>query len=133
MARLAELMPEGHYLYEPEAHSDLPSETVLAELIREQVLNRTREEIPHSVEVRVLETEQREDGLTTVRAEIWAEAESQKAILIGKGGSKVREIGTAARKSLELELGSRVHLDLQVRVRRGWRKDEGLLDRLGIE
>ena len=133
MARLAELMPEGHYLYEPEARSDQPSETLLAELIREQVLNRTREELPHSVEVRVLETEQREDGLTTVRAEIWAEAESQKAILIGKGGSKVREIGTAARRSLELELGCRVHLDLQVRVRRGWRKDEGLLDRLGIE
>jgi GTP-binding protein Era len=133
MARLAELMPESPYLYEAEAQSDLPSETLLAELIREQVLNRTREEIPHSVEVRVLETSQREDGLTTIRAEIWAEAESQKAILIGKGGSMVREIGMGARKSLELELGSRVHLDLQVRVRRGWRKDEGLLDRLGIE
>ena len=133
LSRLAELMPEGPLLYEPEDRSDQPSETLLAELIREQVLNRTREEIPHSVEVRVLETDQRDDGLITVRAEVWAEAESQKAILIGKGGAKVREIGTAARKSLERELGSRVHLDLQVRVRRGWRKDEGLLDRLGIE
>jgi GTP-binding protein Era len=133
LARLAELMPEGHFLYEAEAQSDQPSETLLAELIREQVLNRTREEIPHSVEVRVLETDRREDGLITVRAEIWADAESQKAILIGKGGSKVREIGTAARRSLEVELGGKVHLDLQVRVRRGWRKDEGLLDRLGIE
>ena len=97
------------------------------------MLNRTREEIPHSVEVGVLEIEPREDGLITIRAEVWAESESQKGILIGRGGAKVREIGTAARRQLELELGAPVHLDLQVRVRRRWRRDEGLLDRLGIE
>ena len=97
------------------------------------MLNRTRQEIPHSVEVSVLEVEPREDGLVVVRAEVWAEAESQKRILIGKGGTKIGEIGTAARRSLEVELGTRVHLDLQVRVRRHWRRDEDLLDRLGIE
>jgi GTPase len=131
--RLGELVPEGPYLYPPEEHSDQPGETMLAELIREQVLNRTREEIPHSVEVAVKETERRDDGLVTVRAEIWTETESQKGILIGKGGAKVGEIGTAARSALESELDAKVHLDLQVRVRNRWRRDEDLLDRLGIE
>jgi GTP-binding protein Era len=131
--RLGELVPEGPYLYPPEDQSDQSRETMLAELIREQVLNRTRDEIPHSVEVNVKEIGAREDGLTTVRAEVWAETESQKGILIGKGGAKVGEIGFAARRSLEAELGAKVHLDLQVRVRSHWRRDEGLLDRLGIE
>jgi GTP-binding protein Era len=131
--RLGELVPEGPYMYPPEDHSDQSSELLLAELIREQVLNRTREEIPHSVEVKVGGVSTREDGLVTVRAEIWAETESQKGILIGKKGAKIEEIGTAARTSLEGELGAKVHLDLQVRVRRRWRRDEDLLDRLGIE
>jgi GTP-binding protein Era len=132
--RLGELMPEGPYMYPPEDHSDQSSELLLAELIREQVLNRTRQEIPHSVEVSVKEVVAREDGeLVTVRAEIWAETESQKGILIGKRGAKIGEIGTAARRSLEHELGTQVHLDLSVRVRRHWRRDEDLLDRLGIE
>jgi GTPase len=130
---LGELVPEGPYLYPPEDSSDQSSELLLAELIREQVLNRTRQEIPHSVEVSVLEIEPREDGLIAVRAEVWAETESQKRILIGKGGAKIGEIGVAARRSLEAELGARVFLDLQVRVRRHWRRDEDLLDRLGIE
>ena len=133
LGRLGELVPEGPYMYPPEDRSDQSSELLLAELIREQVLNRTRQEVPHSVEVSVLEVEPREDGLVRVRAEVWAETESQKRILIGKGGAKIGEIGTAARRSLEAELGSRVHLDLQVRVRRHWRRDEDLLDRLGIE
>jgi GTP-binding protein Era len=134
LERLGELVPEGPYLYPPEDRSDQSSELLLAELIREQVLNRTRQEVPHSVEVKVLELDPREDdGLVAVRAEIWAETESQKGILIGKRGAKIGEIGTAARRSLESELGARVHLDLTVRVRRNWRRDEDLLDRLGIE
>jgi len=131
--RLGELVPEGPYLYPPEDHSDQSSETMLAELVREQILNRTRDEIPHSVEVSVKEVTPREDGLVTVQAEVWVETESQKGILIGKGGRKVGEIGTAARRSLEAELGAKVHLDLKVRVRSHWRRDEDLLDRLGIE
>jgi GTP-binding protein Era len=137
IARLGELVPEGHYLYPPEDHSDQSSEVLLAELIREQVLNRTRDEIPHSVEVAVKEIvgrgEEGDDELVTVRAEVWAETESQKGILIGKGGTKVGEIGTAARRSLEAELGAKVHLDLKIRVRNRWRRDADLLDRLGIE
>ena len=131
--RLAELLPEGPFLYPPEERTDLPSEVHLAELVREQVLRRTREELPHAVEVAVTEVGERDDGLLEIEAQIWAETNSQKAILIGKGGRMVREIGTAARKELERELGARVFLDLQVRVREHWRRDESLLDRLGIE
>jgi GTPase len=131
--RLVELMPEGPLLYPPEERTDLPRDRRLAELIREQVLRRTRDEIPHSVEVVVDDVSPRDDGLVDVRAEVWAETESQKGILVGAGGRMVREIGTAARRELERELGARVFLDLQVRVRRRWRRDEGLLDRLGIE
>ncbi len=133
LERLGELMPEGPYMYPPEDSSDQSSELLLAELIREQVLNRTRQEIPHSVEVSVLEVEPREDGLVTVRAEIWAETESQKGILIGKGGDQDRRdrhrrsplAGAGARRPGP----PRPH----VRVRRHWRRDEDLLDRLGIE
>jgi len=131
--RLAELLPEGPLLYPAGERSDATLERHLGELIREQVLRRTREEIPHAVEVVVDDVEEREDGLVEVRAQIWAETESQKGILVGSGGKMVRGIGTAARRELELELGARVYLDLQVRVRRHWRRDEGLLDRLGIE
>jgi GTP-binding protein Era len=131
--KLVELMPEGPFLFPPEQRSDLPSEVLLAELIREQVLRRTRDELPHAVEVQIGEVAYREDGVVEVRAQIWAETESQKGILIGSGGRKIKEVGTAARAELEQELGARVFLDLQVRVRKRWRKDEGLLDRLGIE
>jgi GTP-binding protein Era len=131
--KLVELMPEGPLLFPPEQRSDLPSEVLLAELIREQVLRRTRDELPHAVEVQVEDVAHREDGVIEVHAQVWAETDSQKAILIGSGGGKIKEIGTAARTELERELGAQVFLDLQVRVRRHWRRDEGLLDRLGIE
>jgi GTPase len=133
VAGLAELLPEGPFLYPPEDNSDLPEEVRVAELVREQVLLRTREELPHAVEVEVDEMEEREDGLLVVRARVWAETESQKGILVGAGGRMVKAIGTAARREIEALLGRRVHLDLRVRVRRGWRRDEALLDRLGIE
>ena len=130
---LVSLVPEGPFMYPPDERSDLSLELQLAELVREQVLLRTREEVPHSVEVEVDEIEEREDGLMVVRARVWAETESQKGILVGSGGRMVRAIGTAARKEIEGLTGRRVHLDLNVRVRKGWRRDEGLLDRLGIE
>jgi GTP-binding protein Era len=133
ISRLVELIPEGPFMFPPEQRSDLPSDVLLAELIREQVLRRTRDELPHAVEVQVSEIAHREDGVIEVHAHVWAETESQKGILIGSGGSKIKEIGTAARTELERELGGRVFLDLQVRVRKHWRRDESLLDRLGIE
>jgi GTP-binding protein Era len=129
---LATLVPESPFFYPPEEPSDQPESVLLAELVREQVLRRTFQEVPHSVEVMVDDIE-RLDDLTRVRALVWVETESQKGILIGTGGRMVKQIGTAARRELERELGTRVHLDLSVRVRRGWRADERLLDRLGIE
>jgi GTP-binding protein Era len=130
---LVSLVPEGPFLYPPEESSDLPERVRLAELIREQVLLRTREELPHAVEVEVEELEERDDGLLVVRALVWAETESQKGILVGAGGRMVKAVGSAARREIERSSGRRAHLDLRVRVRKGWRRDEGLLDRLGIE
>jgi GTPase len=131
--QLVALMPEGPLLYPPEESSDLPERVRLAELVREQVLLRTREEVPHSVEVELDEIEEREDGLLVMRARVWAETESQKGILVGAGGRMVKAVGSAARREIEAALGRRVHLELQVRVRKGWRRDEALLDRLGIQ
>ena len=130
---LVSLVPEGPFFYPREERTDLSESVRLAELIREQVLLRTREELPHAAEVEIDEIEEREDGLLVIAARVWAETESQKAILIGHGGRMVRAIGTAARAEIEAELGRRVHLDLSVRVRKGWRRDEALLDRLGID
>jgi GTPase len=126
-------LPEGPFLYPPEEKSDLPERVQLAELIREQVLLRTREEVPHAVEVEIDELEERDDGLLVVRARVWAETESQKGILVGAGGRMVKAVGTAARNEIERAIGRRVYLDLNVRVRKGWRRDDALLDRLGIE
>ena len=133
VGELISLLPEGPLLYPPDDKSDLPERVRLAELVREQVLLRTREEVPHSVEVELDELEERKDGLLVVRARVWAETESQKGILVGAGGRMVKAVGTAARREIEETLGRRVHLELQVRVRKGWRRDDALLDRLGIE
>jgi GTP-binding protein Era len=133
VAHLVELIPEGPFLYPPEDSSDQSEKVHLAELVREQVLRRTREELPHAVEVEVGEIGENDDGVLVVRALMWAETESQKAILIGAGGGMVKAIGTAARKEIEAATGRGVHLDLRVRVRKGWRGDDALLDRLGIE
>ncbi|MFZ0379195.1 MAG: GTPase Era [Solirubrobacteraceae bacterium] len=128
---LVSLLPPGPFYFESRQLSDQTERVWLAELIREQVLARTREELPHSVEV-VLEGIDEGDPVR-IEAVILAETESQKRILIGAGGQMVKSIGIAARRAIERELGERVHLALSVRVRRHWRADEALLDRLGIE
>jgi GTP-binding protein Era len=128
---LVSLLPEGPFYFPTEEVSDQPEHVLLAELVREQVLLRTRHEVPHAVEVQIDEIEQG-DGLIVVRALLWVETESQKGILIGARGRMIKSIGTAARRELERELGQHVHLDLSVRVRRSWRADDALLDRLGI-
>ena len=133
LEHLVSLLPEGPFLYSPEESSDLPERVRLAELIREQALLRTREEVPHALEVEIDELDERDDGSLLVHARLWAETESQKGILIGAGGAMVKAIGSAARGEMESATGRPVHLDLSVRVRKGWRRDEGLLDRLGID
>jgi GTPase len=133
LRHLLGLMPEGPFLFAPQEISDQPLALQLAELIREAAIRRTFQEVPHAVEAVVEEVEEARAGLTRVRALIWVESESQKGIVVGAGGRMIKAIGSAARKEIERELRTQVHLDLSVRVRRDWRGDEGLLDRLGIE
>jgi GTP-binding protein Era len=132
---LVDQLPESPFFYPTAQRSDMGREEQLAELIREQVLRRTFQELPHAVGVVIEEVaaDERDGELTRVDALIWVETESQKAILVGHGGRMIKAVGTAARRELERELGGRVHLSLIVRVRRHWRTDDGLLDRLGIE
>ncbi|UTI62429.1 GTPase Era [Paraconexibacter antarcticus] len=130
---LRELVPLSPFFFPIEDNSDQSENVLLAELVREQVLRRTFQEVPHAVEVMIDDVEAVHEDLTRVRALVWVETESQKGILIGAQGKMIKAIGTAARKELQRELGTQVHLDLSVRVRRGWRGDDRLLDRLGIE
>jgi GTP-binding protein Era len=132
VAHLVSLLPEGPFYFPPEQRADLSEPVLLAELVREQVLRRTREEVPHAVEVEVQAVDHG-DELVRIAAVVLVETESQKGILIGSGGRMIKSIGTAARRAIEAELGVHVHLELSVRVRRHWRADERMLDRLGIE
>jgi GTP-binding protein Era len=130
---LVTLLPPGPFYFEPQQHSDQPQQVLLGELIREQVLARTREEVPHAVEVEIESIEHQRDDLARIEAVVLAETESQKGILIGHRGRMIKAIGVGARRAIERELGTHVHLELSVRVRRHWRGDDRVLDRLGIE
>ena len=124
---LVELLPEGPAYFPPEQRSDLSPEEEVAELIREKALALTREELPHAISVEVEEL-----GEKVTIANLYVETESQKQIVVGKGGSVVKEIGTRARPEIEHLLGHPVFLQLQVKVRPSWRRDERLLERLGL-
>ena len=124
---LVSLLPEGPLYYPPEQRTDLPLPVQIGELIREQALRLTRDEVPHAITVSVEEIEGK-----VVRADVLVETESQKQIVIGKGGSMIREIGKQARPEIEALLGLDVYLELRVKVRPRWRRDEKLLERLGI-
>ena len=130
---LVSLLAPGPLYFAADQHSDQSPSVVLAELVREQVLARTREELPHAVEVEVQGIEHPREDLVRIEALLLTETESQKGILIGAGGRMIKSIGVASRRAIERELGIRVHLELSVRVRRHWRADERVLDRLGIE
>ncbi len=124
---LVALLSEGPFYFPREQLTDLPPEVQVAELVREKALQLTRDEVPHAITVEVEEVSER-----SVRAIVYVETESQKQILIGKGGAMVKEIGTRARPEIELLLGHKVFLELQVKVKPKWRRDERLLERLGI-
>jgi GTP-binding protein Era len=130
---LASLLPEGPFYFGPSQLSDQTEDVWLAELVREQVLRRTREEVPHAVEVQIESIGREREDLVRIEAVLLVETESQKGIVIGAGGKMIKAIGMAARRAIERELDVHVHLELKVRVRRHWRTDERLLDRLGIE
>jgi GTPase len=127
------LLPEGEALYPPDFLTDQPERALVAEMVREQVLRHTRAELPFSTAVLVDRFEEAgERGLMRLYCTILVEQESQKPILIGRGGDMVKRIGTAARLELERFFHARVFLDLRVKVKADWRDDDRLLDRLGV-
>ncbi len=128
-------LPEGPPLFPEDALTDRSERFLTAELVREQVLRRTREELPYTTAVIVdaWEEPDRRGGVVRIFATIMVDAESQKPIVIGRAGSMLKAIGTAAREQIEEMLGRRVFLDLRVKVRKGWREDAPTLDRLEIE
>jgi GTP-binding protein Era len=128
-ADLVGLLPEGPRYFGEGDRTDLPLEARIAEIVREKALELTRDEVPHAISVEVSELDA---AAGRVGAQVWVETESQKGIVVGKGGGMIRAIGTRARPEVELLLGRPVFLDLRVKVRPRWRRDEGALERLGI-
>jgi len=124
---LVGLLPEGPAYFPPEQRTDLPAEEQIAELVREKALALTRDEVPHAITVEVDEVTDR-----AVRAIVYVETDSQKQIVVGGGGRMIKEIGTRARPEIEALVGHKVFLELQVKVKPRWRRDERLLERLGI-
>jgi GTPase len=134
---LVGLMPEGPPLYPDGELTDEPEAIMVAELIREAALEGVRDELPHSIAVVVEEMIAREgrpadDPLLDVHASLYVERDSQKAIVIGRGGSRLREVGTRSRRQIEALLGTRVHLDLRVKVAKDWQRDPRQLRKLGF-
>jgi GTP-binding protein Era len=125
-------LPEGEPLYPPDTLTDLPERFFVAEIVREKILEATREEIPYSTAV-VIDAWEEGEKLTRIEASVLVERDSQKGILVGKGGSMMKRIGTAARQDIEAFLGTRVFLGLHVRVRPEWRENGRVLSELGIE
>jgi GTPase len=131
---LAAQLPEGPQFYPDGELTDEPEETLMAELIREAALEGVRDELPHSLAVVIEEVEPREgrDDLIDVHASLFVERDSQKGIVIGKGGARLREVGTAARTQIEKLLGTKVYLDLRVKIAKNWQRDPKQLGRLGF-
>lgn len=129
---VVERLPEGPLYFPPDMVTDQPDEVVAAEIVREKFLSRLREELPHSLAVVVDEMYRRDDDLLVIEARVVVERDSQKGIVIGKGGAMLREVGTEARRELEILFGTRVHLELRVKVEPDWQRRPQLLDRLGF-
>lgn len=131
---LAGQLEPGPAFYPDGELTDEPEETLMAELIREAALEGVRDELPHSLAVVIDEVEPREgrDDLIDVRAILYVERDSQKGIVIGRGGARLKEVGTTARRQIEKLLGTKVYLDLRVKVAKNWQQDPKLLGRLGF-
>jgi GTP-binding protein Era len=128
---MARHLPASPRLFPDDMITDEPERVLVAELIREAALEGVRDELPHSIAV-VVEEMLPEEGLTKIYADVYVERSSQKAIVIGAGGARLRDVGRAARLQIEELLGSRVYLDLHVRVAKDWQRDPKLLRRLGF-
>lgn len=128
---LVQYLPPGPRYYPEEVVTDQPERLVIAELIREKVLGLTREEVPHATAVEVSEMEVRPNGVLYIAASVFVERDSQKAIIIGKGGQMLKEIGRLAREEIEGVFGQKVYLELTVKVKKDWRKQEAYLRYFG--
>jgi GTP-binding protein Era len=126
------LLPPSPPLYPAEENTEQTEEIRIQELIREATLEGVADELPHSIAVTIDEMNEREDGLLTIFANLWVERDSQKGIVIGKGGQKLKDIGQRARAEIESLLGRRVHLAIQVKVSKEWQRDAKKIDRLGL-
>ncbi|HSJ36409.1 MAG TPA: GTPase Era [Acidimicrobiia bacterium] len=133
LEELAPLLPEGPLYFPVGQWSDQPEAVVISEIIREKFLERLRDELPHSLVVRIEDMEERDDGLLTILADVIVERKSQRGIVIGKGGSLLKLAGSEARHELEALLGTRINLQLQVTVEKDWQRRPVLLDRLGFQ
>jgi GTP-binding protein Era len=132
-AALAGAMPEGPWLYPEDEVTNSTDRMIAAELTREQIVNQLRQELPYASAVETETWEDRPDGSTAIRQQILVERSSQKAIVIGKGGRRLKEIGAAARAQIALHLGRPVHLFLHVKVSPRWDEDRGLYREIGLE
>ena len=132
-AALAEAMPEGPWLYPEDEVSDATDRMIAAELTREQIVNRLYQEMPYATAIETETWEDRPDGSTVIRQQILVERDSQKAIVIGKGGRRLKEIGAAAREEIAKHLGRPVHLFLHVKVNPRWDEDRELYREIGLE
>jgi GTP-binding protein Era len=130
---LVDRLPDGPRYYPEGMTTDQPESLVIAEIVREKFLERLREELPHSLIVRIEDMEQRESGLIDIAADVVVERKSQKGIVIGKSGSLLQKAGTEAREELETLLGNKVNLALHVVVEKDWQRRPQLLDRLGFD
>jgi GTP-binding protein Era len=130
-AAVVERLPEGPPYFPADMVTDQPEQFLVAELVREQVLHFTRQEIPHSVAVTITDWTPRPENLIHIAATIFVEKDSQKGIVIGAGGEMLKRIGQTARQGIELLIGSKVYLELWVKVAKGWRKDEAMLRQFG--
>ena len=126
-------LPEGVQYYPAEMVTDQPERLIVAELIREKILHTTTEEVPHSIAVDLEEFTPRDNGTIFIRATIYVERDSQKKILIGKGGSMLNRVGSAARPEIEMLLGAKIFLDLWVKVKKDWRNSAGALQSFGLK
>ena len=126
-------LPEGEQYYPADMVTDQPERLIVAELIREKILHATEDEVPHSIAVDIDEFTEREGGTIFIRATIYVERDSQKGILIGKGGAMLKSIGKQARPEIEMLLGTKIFLDLWVKVKRDWRNSVGALKNFGLK
>jgi GTP-binding protein Era len=126
------LLPEGPGYFPPGTKTDQPEEFLIGELIREKFLARLREELPHSLAVVVEEMEEQDNGVLRIEARLVVERPSQKGIVIGKGGSVIKEAATEARLEIERLLGTRVFLEARVKVEKDWQQRPGIIERLGM-